>query len=371
MLRRRIAGMRVSQHSGRQGSAKHNDRNFDLRKAPHIDEARTGNNVVGSLRGLKGATLEEQELDYYQRVYGAGIDARNKRYLAQRHPERCKTPEAYYRGSKTRPEEMILQIGSHVDGSATPEQLRTCLQEYLAELQNWNQEHGFPFQILNYALHTDETTPHIHLRRVWNTVGKDGTVMPGQNAALEQAGVPLPDPTKPIGRYNNRKQTFDAWSRALWQKIARKHGFEIETIPVKGRKHLPVDDKARELSMQASRDLKQAADAIQKAQKELSALQGEIRQAEGRLTEIRANVADMERIAQQYSGEVPDTYEVMQAHALDVLLGWIPTSTATAIRRGLDWVLSRRRKTGSWPTRREGTERKWPGSDREPTSLSR
>ena len=130
--------MRVSQHSGRQGSAKHNDRNFDLRKAPHIDEARTGNNVVGSLRGLKGATLEEQELDYYQRVYGAGIDARNKRYLAQRHPERCKTPEAYYRGSKTRPEEMILQIGSHVDGSATPEQLRTCLQEYLAELNEYS-----------------------------------------------------------------------------------------------------------------------------------------------------------------------------------------------------------------------------------------
>lgn len=260
--------MRVSQHSGREGSAKHNDRSFDTTKAEHIDATRTKDNITYKLNGLQGDTLEAQELDYYRKTYGAGIEARNARYIAQRHPERCRTAEDFYRAAKTRPEEMILQIGSHVDGSADREQLRACLDDYLGTLQAWNREHGHPFQILDAAVHVDETTPHIHVRRVWNAPDKDGNLMPGQNAALERAGVPFPDPGKPVGRYNNRKMTFDAWARGQWQEIARSHGFQIETEPIKGRKHLSVDDKARELSVQARKEQQQAEAARDTAVKE-------------------------------------------------------------------------------------------------------
>ena len=38
------------------------------------------------------------------------------------------------------------------------------------------------------------------------------THLPQQEKALEELGIPLPNPEKPKGRNNNRKQTFDAVS---------------------------------------------------------------------------------------------------------------------------------------------------------------
>ena len=37
-----------------------------------------------------------------------------------------------------------------------------------------------------------------------------GELCPQQEKALEELGIPLPNPDKPKGRHNNRKQTFDA-----------------------------------------------------------------------------------------------------------------------------------------------------------------
>ena len=42
-----------------------------------------------------------------------------------------------------------------------------------------------------------------------------GELCPQQEKALEELGFELPDPSKPKGKHNNRKQTFDAVCRTL------------------------------------------------------------------------------------------------------------------------------------------------------------
>ena len=65
------------------------------------------------------------------------------------------------------------------------------------------------------AYHFDEATPHAHLRRVWKYTDRRGYVRIGQDKALRRAGVELPYPGKPEGRYNNSKVMFDAMAREM------------------------------------------------------------------------------------------------------------------------------------------------------------
>ena len=66
-----------------------------------------------------------------------------------------------YKGDKTCPTETIFQIGD-VDKCADPETLRKCYVEYMRAIQDWSSKHGGHFHILDYAMHFDEKTPHVH-----------------------------------------------------------------------------------------------------------------------------------------------------------------------------------------------------------------
>ena len=90
--------------------------------------------------------------------------------------------------------------------------------------------------ILDFALHMDETTPHIHERHVFDCENKYGELCPQQEKALEALGIPLPDPDKPRGRNNNRKMTFDLICRNLLFDVCRQYGLEIEEVPEYGGK---------------------------------------------------------------------------------------------------------------------------------------
>ena len=200
--------MKASMHSGRSGNAKHNDRTFLQGKseqaraeiAPHIDAAKTGANRIW-VTGMKGwhkpgtVTIADAERTFYKNRYGAAQEAKNRRYEAQRHPERRKSTDDLYTGKQTRPEEVILQVGSQKE-PVSEETFRACLSDYIAELSKWNKEHGGHMKWLSIAIHVDETSPHAHLRRVWDYNGKDGPTL-GQDKALQLAGLPLPDPDKP------------------------------------------------------------------------------------------------------------------------------------------------------------------------------
>ena len=51
---------------------------------------------------------------------------------------------------------------------------------------------------------------------------------------MEALGFELPKPDKPLGRYNNRKITFDAACRTMLFEIAKRHGLELDEMPEYG-----------------------------------------------------------------------------------------------------------------------------------------
>lgn len=234
--------MRVSQHSGRSGSAKHNDRSFlegksekeKLEMAPHIRLENSPDNDFWCC--YKNMSFKEAELRFYQERYSQSLEKTNSRYRAEGHPERCKTIEDLYTGKLTRPEEVIIQLGDKNSG-ITLDEFNLCFHQYLEQLLRWNSFHGDHMHLLSISVHMDESSPHAHIRRVWDYIDKDGVPRLGQNRALEAAGVPLPDETKTVSRYNNRKMTFDAQMRESWQLICKSMGYEIETQPRPNMRH--------------------------------------------------------------------------------------------------------------------------------------
>ena len=102
---------------------------------------------------------------------------------------------------------------------------------------------GTHVHILDWALHLNEGTPHIHERHVFDCKNNYGELCPQQEKALEELGVPLPNPDKKKGRNNNRKQTFDAECRKMLFRICEKYNLHLQTEPsYGGRGYLEKQD---------------------------------------------------------------------------------------------------------------------------------
>lgn len=235
--------IRVSMHNGR-GSSKHNDRSFlkswthdELQeKAGHIDHSKTKDNYYWATQKsdltIENATFEEIELDYYQKTFGQALEQTNKNYIRQGHPERVKTMEQWYKSKQKAPFETILQVGD-MSSTINPEIFKKMCFTYVNYInKNFRQN----IKVLDVAIHFDETSPHAHIRQVYS-YNDGGIAKIGQAKALEQLGIELPDPTKKIGRKNNRKMTLDKHLRQEWQEIAKSYGFDIETEPRVGVRH--------------------------------------------------------------------------------------------------------------------------------------
>lgn len=223
--------MRATIHNGRTShlgafTPRHNDRNFNISHAEHIDPERVRNNRYWNWTG-KEITFEAAEIAFYEKHIRKHLDAQNARYRAQRHAERAKTMDEYRRSPQTCPEEVILQIGKRGD-TIPADMMARVIQEQI----NWEQKQFPGVKVLDVALHMDEQgAPHIHERRAWVYTDKDGNLAISQNKALEQMGIELPNPDRPRGRFNNRKQVFSRMCREHLLQICREHGLEIEEIP--------------------------------------------------------------------------------------------------------------------------------------------
>ena len=128
------------------------------------------------------------------------------------------------------PEETIYQIGKEGD-CPPPEVLLVVIQEFMDCIQ---ERFGSHVHVLDWALHLDETSPHIHARQVFDIENRYGEIEPKQEKALEALGIPLPYPDKKPGRQNNRKITFDSICRELLLNICEEHGLEVEREAVYG-----------------------------------------------------------------------------------------------------------------------------------------
>ena len=295
--------LRVSQHSGRQGSAKHNDRTFVTGRgqdwieehASHIDQERSENNLYTTWDG--NPNFEESERHYYEQTYQDGLDATNAHYRHEGHADRCKSIDDLYTGKLTRPEEMILQIGdrsSGIDG----QKFKAAVEDYLGRLAVWNDEHGGHMIFLTAAIHLDEGSPHAHIRRVWEYQDAAGHTRLGQNKALQAAGIEPPQPGKPLGRYNNRKMSFDAMARGIWQETCREHGFDIETEARPGMRHKEkrdfiYDQMTAEIDT-ARQEATRADAARQEAQQRALETRLQVQETEARLTAARTELEAIE-----------------------------------------------------------------------------
>ena len=241
--------MRATQHSSRTDSKgrvhgrKHNDRNFDVSKSNNIDPERTcanwywncyeGEYIEADKSDMM--TFDEVEIKVYEEFFGKQLEATNSNYLRQGHPNRVRTMKEWIRQRNHAPEEVVIQVGS-LDQMPDWDVARKCLLDYVDKLMDWNKDHGSPMVILDVALHMDESVPHVQIRRTW-VWDDNGNLRHGQERALEAAGVPLPDPGKVPGRWNNRKQSFDAMMREQWLDICEEHGLTVERDPLPGARH--------------------------------------------------------------------------------------------------------------------------------------
>ena len=92
--------MRMTIHNGRAGkdgayNPRHNDRSFDISHAEHIDPERMPGNVYWNWTGKKDISFEDAERLFYEQHCRTHLDAKNARYVAQRHPERVRTMDEY------------------------------------------------------------------------------------------------------------------------------------------------------------------------------------------------------------------------------------------------------------------------------------
>lgn len=323
--------MKLTRHNGRAGkngvyNPKHNDRSFDITNSEHIDEERAKQNLYwdcyNGFRNFKNpekenelsATFEDVEQLFYRQRYRDFVTGQNERNVKNRHPERNKETGDLLKSKKTCPEETVYQIGT-LDNHVPPELLIEIVTEFMEIV---NERFGSHVHILNWALHLDESTPHIHERHVFDCENQYGEIAPQQEKALEALGFELPEPEKPVGRKNNRKMTFDSACRVLLFDVAKKHGLQLEEEPeYGGRAYLEKQDYI-----------------LFKQKEQLAAQEQKLEELTMKIEDVEALVDEVADIAYDKAVEVVADTVKLETHKEDIKL----------VEQSKAWVLSPERK---------------------------
>ncbi len=291
---------KLTRHNGRSGkhgvyNVKHNDRRFDVGNSEHINAERTKENLYwdcysglyGHADQSKHMSFDEVEKRFYEENYRDFTLAQNARNEARRHPEKNRTPEDLRMDKRTCPEETIYQMGT-IGDSESPGTLRMITEEFL---QKFNEMFGENVHILDWALHLDESTPHIQERHVFDCKNKYGELAPQQEKALELMGVPLPKPDEKKWKFNNRKMTFDAACRTMLFDICKSHGVFLDEEPeYGGRAYLEKQEyilmKQKEMLEKQEETIQKQDVAIEEKSDKLDELTMKISDAENLIDEV-------------------------------------------------------------------------------------
>ena len=303
-----IAEKRVTRHNGRSGkngvyNPKHNDRSFNLSNAEHIDSQNANYNILWDCyHGFTNLEMrnnvelavhfEEVERLFYLEHYDDYCLAQHERNHKNGHPERNREPDSLRLDKRTCPEESIIQIGN-MDNQIPAELFFKIALEYFKE---FNDRFGEYVHIIDWALHVDESTPHIHERHVFDCENQYGEIMPQQEKALEKLNIDLPFPNKVPGKHNNRKMKFDSICRCLLIDVAKKYGIDIAEEPIYGgREYLEKQDYIR-----------------QKLNADIAEQNIKLKKKESELEEINLKISDAEKFAD-------DVAEVAYEKAVEVV----------------------------------------------------
>ena len=233
--------------SGKVYNANHNTKTETRNQERHIDHERTEQNInlqftaEGRVRRCGSFDAKAFELSRYEQLYGEGQEAKNARYIADGHPERCKSVADIYASRRTAPLETILQIGSR-DTDIDPQERKEKLMGAAAELiSNMQQRWGDNLHFLTLSLHNDEGVEHIHARLSFSATDKFGHRVPNQAQAFEAMGIQRPDPTSKEGKYNCPLITFSELIRQEFYDLCEKRGIVIDReVKNPSQKHLSV-----------------------------------------------------------------------------------------------------------------------------------
>lgn len=244
--------VKATRHNGRAGkhgayNADHNDRHFKPENSDHIRADRIKLNIYWDcFQGRRAAcetghfrSFKKIEDEFYTENYGEFVEKQNRRNEMNGHAERNRTAEDIKTNIKTCPEECIYQLGN-VDGSVDGAVLVQVTESFL----KWfDESFGAYVHILDWALHMDEATPHIHERHVFDAPNQYGELAPQQDKALELLGIELPYPDKKKSKNNNRKMVFDAMCRNRFLEICEEYGISVDKVPeFGGKKYMEKND---------------------------------------------------------------------------------------------------------------------------------
>ena len=236
--------------------------------------------------------FEEVERLFYLQHYSDYCLAQHERNHKNGHPERNRETDDLRLDKRTCPEESIIQIGN-MDNQIPADLFFKIALEYFKEFNEWFGEY---VHIIDWALHVDESTPHIHERHVFDCENQYGEIMPQQEKALEKLNIDLPFPNKAPGKHNNRKMKFDSICRCLLIDVAKKYGIDIAEEPIYGgREYLEKQDYIRE-----------------KLQAEIAEQNANLKEKESELEEITLKISNAEQFAD-------DVAEVAYEKAVEVV----------------------------------------------------
>ena len=237
--------MRVTTHRGRvcttgadKGkvyTTRHNDREFDVANAPHIDGTKSKDNIymmynIVDMSNIP-ATFDAHEQEFYNAHFGNWLHEQTERYRKKRNYARIKTMDEIRKCARYAPEEVIMQIGDK--DNTVPRDVAIAIHD---DYIKWHTVTYPQCVLLDSALHADEATNHYQDRYIWITHDEKGNEMIGQEKALADMGYELPNPNAKESRYNNRKITYTADTRRKFIEICQSYGLDIELEPLEPSK---------------------------------------------------------------------------------------------------------------------------------------
>ena len=155
-------------------------------------------------------------------------------------------------------------------------------------------------------------------RHVFDCQNRYGELCPQQEKALEELGIPLPNPEKPKGRHNNRKQTFDAVCRTILFDITRLHGLHLDQEPsYGGREYLEKQDYI-----------------LMKQKEQLAAQEQKLEELTLKIEDVETLLDDVSDAAYDKAVEVVTDTVRLETHKEDIRL----------VEESKKWVLSPERK---------------------------
>ena len=304
---------KATSRSGRKGrsgeayNANHNTLEATRKNQPHIDQERMEDNIYirfdrnckphRSMGGNGGFNATQHERERYEELFGEGLRARNERYEATRHTERCRTISEIYADPKTAPMEILWQVGNSKCDLTTKEMRDALIQAFNETYKTLRREYGANMIPLDCGLHMDEKVPHIHFRVAMGAEDKFGNFVPNQNAALAAMGFERPDPSKPQSRYNSPLISFSDRVREIFYQACEKQGIQIDReVKSASRRQIEIleykCEQFRKEMEEARQQAKQYLLETQKAQKALEIYAGDIKSLEEKIADLEQVMAE-------------------------------------------------------------------------------